>query len=312
MNYEQELESGIAAPSSFESEVGIPAPPESDYSTEARQQQTFKVQLACGSDIVVFDASAPVQESRHANYDGFNIVHLPTDIWAYRNTSGRKFSITAKLVSRNIEEANENARNLDLIRSWLLPDFGNSGATPPILRLSAYRNKNIDNLAVILRSYTFTWPDDVDYIFQSDDPMPVVGLLGIEVDEAYSAKEITEKQWKMHGVTSSDPIIETEENLLDSSAGTNMIEEIEENPKMPEAVKVTEAKTIKDVTKKPYETQYANLAPLDYSAVQSNTKTIDTAKISEAAMIDKIKNPVDSFGRKTERDHSIPTIPMFH
>lgn len=151
---------------------------------------------------IVFDASSPVSESRSANYsDGYNIVHLPTDILAYRNTSGRKFGVTAKLVSRTKDEAVKNAWNLNCIRSWMLPDFGDSGATPPILYFSAYNSLNIKNLSSVIRNYSWTFPDDVDFIFSEDEPnfepMPIIGTVQFEIDEIWSAKEITEKLWKI-------------------------------------------------------------------------------------------------------------------
>lgn len=159
---------------------------------------TYKVVLEeIGGDKVVFEASSPVTESRAAAYDTYGITHLPTDIFAYRSTSARSFSISGRLVSRTTGEANANARYLNLIRQWLLPDFGDSGATPPILYLSAYSNDNIRKLKVLLRSYHWSFPDDVDYIFTGMTPMPVIGQLGIEVVEAYSPAEVTARVWKI-------------------------------------------------------------------------------------------------------------------
>jgi hypothetical protein len=122
---------------------------------------------------------------------------------AYRNTSGRKFTVSGKLVSRNVQEANQNVLYINLIRSWILPDFGDSGATPPILRFFAYNNSNINNVETVMRSYSISFPDDIDYIFQDSsgtaiDPLPVVMLINIDLDEVYSAEEITNKNWKIN------------------------------------------------------------------------------------------------------------------
>jgi hypothetical protein len=150
-------------------------------------------------EIIIFEASSQLSESRSSQYDGFNIVHLPTDIYAYRNTSGRKFSLAGKLVSRTHDEARVNAHKLNNIRQWIMPDFGNSGATPPICYLTAYKNLNIKNLSVIVRSYSWAFPEDIDYIFSGGDfeSMPVIGQLTMELDEIYSPKEITDKVWKI-------------------------------------------------------------------------------------------------------------------
>lgn len=158
---------------------------------------SFKVQISGPGGKVIFQASSPVSEQRNANYDGYNITHLPTDIWAYRNTSGRKFQITGKLVSRTADEASENAYYINLIRQWVLPDFGNTGATPPIVKLKAYGNDNIKDVTCVLKSYSFQMPDDVDYIYTSNPPMPVIMTINVDLDEAYTAEEITAKKWKI-------------------------------------------------------------------------------------------------------------------
>lgn len=158
---------------------------------------TFKVKISGPGGDVIFQASSSVGESRTANYEGYNITHMPTDLWAYRNTTGRKFQINGKLVSRTPDEAGENAHYLNLIRQWILPDFAGTGATPPILKFSAYDNDNIDQVKVILKSYSFTFPDDIDYIFTGSVPMPVIASLNIDLDEAYSAEDINAKEWEI-------------------------------------------------------------------------------------------------------------------
>jgi hypothetical protein len=167
-------------------------------SVDDNSSKTFKVQLSCGSQTVIFEASVPVSESRNVNYDSYGVIHLPTDIWAYRNTSSRRFSMSGNLVSRTPSEASQNAKNIDLIRSWALPDFGGTGATPPILRLTAYGNNNINNVKVLLSSYSIQFPDTVDYIFTGTVPMPVIMNVTIELVEAYSPLEVTAKKWKIN------------------------------------------------------------------------------------------------------------------
>lgn len=167
-------------------------------STVKRKQRSYKVTIEYNGKAVVFEASAPVSESRSANYDGYNIVHMPADIWAYRNTGSRRFGVQGKLVSRTPAEASTNAYYLNLIRRWMLPEFGDTGSTPPIVYLSGYRNGNLDRVPCILRSYNWTFPDDVDYIWTINEPMPVVGMLGIELEEAYSAEQINKGTWKLH------------------------------------------------------------------------------------------------------------------
>lgn len=157
----------------------------------------FKVRLKGPNGEVVFEASAPLSETRQANYDGYGIVHLPTALISYKNTSSRTWTIAGKLVSRTPEEATANVRYLDLVRSWLLPDFGDTGATPPILTLYGYRNTNINGRRVVLKSYDWSFGEETDYVYTGSQPMPVIGLLNCTVEEVYSAAEVTGKAWKM-------------------------------------------------------------------------------------------------------------------
>lgn len=162
-----------------------------------KRESSYKVLITGGGGLVRFEASAPVSESRVANYEGYNIVHLPTSLWAYRNTNGRHFSITGKLVSRTPNEAEANAGYLTTIRSWMLPGFGKTGSTPPIVFLTAYNNKHISSVPCIVLSYNWNFPDDVDYIYATKEPMPVIGIITIELEEAYSAEQITNGAWKI-------------------------------------------------------------------------------------------------------------------
>jgi hypothetical protein len=177
-----------------------------------KEPHSFKVHVVGPGGTVILQVSPIVSESRTAAWDNYNITHLPTDIFAYRNTSGRKFGFNVKFVSRTKDEAQENAKYLDLIRGWLLPDFGGEGATPPVLMLYGYNNNNINGVQCILRSYSYSFPDDVDYIYDSVPPMPIIASMTMELDEAYSAEQITAGKWIMNdnrneGAFEGDPSI---------------------------------------------------------------------------------------------------------
>ena len=160
---------------------------------------TYKVQLKGPNDAkVIFEASAPLSESRQAEYDGYGIIHLPTSLLSYRRTTSRTFQVNGKLVSRTADEANMNVRYLDTIRRWVLPDFGGTGATPPILTLYGYNNKNIDGKRVVLKSYSWSFPEEVDYVFTGDQPMPVIGNIELSLEEIYSAEEVTSGAWRLY------------------------------------------------------------------------------------------------------------------
>lgn len=158
---------------------------------------SYQVTLVGPNGRVVFDASPTLSEDGGANYDGYGIVHLPSSLYAYRNSDGRRFGLTGQFISRNEAEAKRNIAFLDLLRSWRLPEFGSTGATPPILKLYGYKNKNIDGRQVVLNSYSFSFDSNTDYIYTAKQPMPIIGAISIQLSEVYSAEQITAGKWKM-------------------------------------------------------------------------------------------------------------------
>lgn len=169
----------------------------------------FKVKLSGVENRVVFYVQpSSVSESRSANYDPWSLVHLPVDLYAYKNSSSRRWNISVQLVSRTVQEAIDNATRLHTIRSWLLPDFAASGAPPEILKFSAYGDPNINEVTCIMPSYNWNYPNEVDYVFGEGltHKFPVIGILSIDLIEIYSASQIQDKDgpWKMRGVGSSE------------------------------------------------------------------------------------------------------------
>jgi len=198
---------------------------------------TYKVSLSVGKTQVIFEASTPIVEGRSANYDGHSIIHLPTDILTYKNTTGRNFGINAKLVSRNSDEATANSQIVDLIRSWILPDFGGTGATPPIVKLSAFYNRNIKDVPCIIKSYSINYPDDVDWIFGKDslddrNPMPVITMITINLEEAYSAQQVTNKKWKMKITQVSGSEFVYGKNYKDPTSAGGGAQSIDDTPSL--------------------------------------------------------------------------------
>lgn len=163
---------------------------------------TSKVKVSGASNTVIFAVSPnSVSESRTANYDAWSLVHLPVDLYAYKNTSSRTWEISAQLISRSVDEANANSKILNTVRSWLQPDFGSTGAPPEILTFYAYDDPNINNVTCVLRSYSWNYPTEVDYVYLANHKMPIVATLGLSLMEVYTASEIQDKNgpWKITG-----------------------------------------------------------------------------------------------------------------
>ena len=152
---------------------------------------------------VTFDVMPTIDESRQVNYDAFSPIHHPGEIQKYRGSAARTWTINAKLVARNREEARKNQVYLNVIRFWAMPFYGKGtdadtelskwlGAPPPVLTLSAYGSRNIDGAACVLTSYNWSYPNDVDYLPTDDgQPFPVLINISLSLTETWAPAEFS-------------------------------------------------------------------------------------------------------------------------
>lgn len=169
----------------------------------AKMTADFKMSLKSkqnSSDVIIFNISPTIDESRTANYDDVAPVHHPGTIQQYKNTGSRTFNVSAKLISRTSAEATTNIYYLNLIRSWVMPYYGTGtaastnmlGAPPDILIFSAYGTKNLNAIPVVLLSYHWVYPDNVDYIpTTTGEPFPTILEITLSLIDAYSPEEYT-------------------------------------------------------------------------------------------------------------------------
>lgn len=153
------------------------------------------------ADMVTFDVMPTIGESRQATYDTFTPLHHPGEILKFKSTGARSWTISAKLISRNQEEASKNLRSINTIRSWVMPFYGEGtkansatgqylGAPPPILTLQAYGDQMIGPVKCVLENYDWRFPNDVDYIpTYSGVPFPVILEVALTVKESWSPAE---------------------------------------------------------------------------------------------------------------------------
>lgn len=152
-------------------------------------------------DSLIFFVTPNLDESRSASYDQLNPIHHPGAMQIYRTSASRNFNINGKLIARNREEATRNIKYMNLVRSWVLPYYGTGtqksapdrlGAPPDVLYLTAYGDKNINKIPVVLNSYTWTYTDNIDYIPTDDGvPCPIIMDISLAMTETYSPAEFS-------------------------------------------------------------------------------------------------------------------------
>jgi len=174
----------VLAPNNF---VGPMTPDQRKNNENATERQKV-----VDGGVVIFDASPTLAESRTAEYVD-QALPGPVGIVVYKMTGNRRFTISAKFISRTIDEAELNYGYVNLLRSWMIPQ-SQSGASgegktgrPPILRLNGYK-KQFNSIPTVLSEMSVNYPEDVDYIEVPDLAMvPIIQSVDVTLIESHKS-----------------------------------------------------------------------------------------------------------------------------
>lgn len=152
-------------------------------------------------EVVAFEVMPEVTESRQAEYEPLAASQMPGEFQKYKGTKSTSWQINATLTCRTKNEAFFNLKSLGLLRSWVMPFFGENqrglrlGAPPPVLEFSGWRGL-VGAVPVVITQVNWTWPKDCDWIPTGDTddngreiPFPTVMNLQISVVESFSAEQ---------------------------------------------------------------------------------------------------------------------------
>ena len=179
-------------------------------------------------DVIAFRVSPEsINESRQAIYKQLEPLHMPGSLQVYTHTTPRNWAVSGvKLISRNGVEAEDNLQTVNILRSWMMPYFGESktlgkdnykaemlGAPPPVLLFSAYSDGKLQstqqgnasfggsnggmgiirNVPVVMQSLNIPFGNDVDYIptMKSNQPFPAVLPIDFALVESHSPSDFS-------------------------------------------------------------------------------------------------------------------------
>lgn len=118
-----------------------------------------------GGLILEYTPNISIQGS--ASYSTQTPTHGIQDYKVYQNTPSQSFSISSSVSAQSLSEAKYSAATLHFLRLVTKSRFGKSssaGLPPPMLILTGYGDFMFDNLPVIVDSYSYQLPDNVDYV----------------------------------------------------------------------------------------------------------------------------------------------------
>lgn len=143
-----------------------------------------------GETVLRFLDQPVLQESRGAQYEAESLLHAPESFQAYTSTEQREFTIDGRFFCRNEADVQTNSNIINVVRSLVMPDYNNSGSPPVPVKLYAYGTWHLHGLPCLVKSYDFTFPNDVDYISINGISMPVIFNIALTLSEQHSVKQL--------------------------------------------------------------------------------------------------------------------------
>ena len=127
---------------------------------------------------VVFPYLPTISMSHAANYDATDLAHTNYKIYQYKNSNVGDISIQAEFTAQDTNEANYLLATMHFFKCVTKMFYGRdedprAGTPPPLVYLSGYGAFQFDYHPVAITSFTYTLPNDVDYIRAG-----VVGQMG--------------------------------------------------------------------------------------------------------------------------------------
>jgi len=123
---------------------------------------------------VTFPYTPTIQMGYKANYDSPDIQHTNFRVNFYRNSYVDDITISAEFTAQDTLEANYLLATIHFFKTVTKMFYGRdqdpiAGTPPPLLFLSGYGKNQFDRKPLLLTSFSYTLPNEVDYIRTNTD-----------------------------------------------------------------------------------------------------------------------------------------------
>ena len=126
---------------------------------------------------LIFPYTPQITVTHKANYNSLDVVHNNYPFAAYQGSSVEAITITGDFYVEDASEAAYWIAAVHYLRSMtkmLYGDTTNTGAPPPVVKLSGYGQYVLNNIPVVITDVQTSLPNDVDYI-ACPDPSGALG-----------------------------------------------------------------------------------------------------------------------------------------
>lgn len=161
----------------------------------ARDRANNKLLYGEGTEnyYIEFDATPDITESGSVAYFEAGEIRGPGSILMYMGSPSRTFSINAKLIARNQNEALRVSKQIHILKSWRMPESytgGFAAGTPTILYLQGY-GKMFKDIPVVMTDLSIELSSEHDYISTGGQETLsyIEQVASVELDELGNRKE---------------------------------------------------------------------------------------------------------------------------
>jgi hypothetical protein len=120
-----------------------------------------------GTDGVIFPYTPSITTSYSANYEQYDLIHSNYRGLFYKNSRVGDIQIRGTFTAQNTTEANYLLATIHFFRSVTKMFYGQDaerGTPPPICLLNGFGGYQFSDHPVVISSFNYTLPNDVDYI----------------------------------------------------------------------------------------------------------------------------------------------------
>lgn len=144
---------------------------------------------------LVFPFTPSILYEAGANYNQIHPTHSNYPFNAYQNSQVSNITITGDFVNENQSDGKYYVAVLHYLKSMTKMFYGNGanlGNPPPVCRLNGYGKHVLNNIPVVITTFTTDFPADVDYI-QIEFPdgpsfVPAFAQITVQVAPQYSRR----------------------------------------------------------------------------------------------------------------------------
>ena len=134
---------------------------------------------------VIFPYTPTIQFSHSANYGTYDTTHSVYQTKYWINTPNPSIQVTAQFTAQTADDAEYSAAALHFFKACTKGDFGenasNPGLPPPVLKFSGYGDLHAKNVPVIIGSFNYTLPEDIDYVETQNATIPAMFIVSLDL-----------------------------------------------------------------------------------------------------------------------------------